>query len=120
MAQVNLVEKTVQMTHRSVIKYQLITHCFVKNLHVIDSELNCLTLLGASGETKLSDFCRNTVEEGIFKTEQTVRNFLTKVAKSGLVIKKGTNKKTVTLSPELKVQTKGNIMLNYKFIHIAT
>lgn len=117
---VNLVEKKVQMAHRDIIKYQLLTHCFINRIQPSDSELNCLTLLGAYGECELADFCNSAVEEKIFKTSQTVRNFLTKAEKKGLVYKEGSSRKKIQLNPELKVQTAGNILLDFKIAHIAT
>ena len=81
------------------------------------NELNCLTLLGAYGESKLSDFCHFAVAEGIFKTPQTVRNFLTKSAKVGLVEK--IEKKNIALIDSLKIQTEGSIVLDYKLIHVT-
>ena len=119
MAQANLVEKKVRLGHRDIIKFQLITQCFIKNLKLSDSELNCLTLLGAYGQCELSDFCNTTVTESIFKTSQTVRNFLTKAEKNNLVNKEGTSRKKISLNPELKVQTDGNIILDYKLFYVT-
>lgn len=120
MAKANLVEKKVVMPHRDIIKYQLITQCFINKVQASDSELNCLTLLGAYGECELADFCNSAVEEEIFKTSQTVRNFLTKAEKSGLVLKNGTSRKKILLNPALNVQTKGNIVLDYKIYYVVT
>ena len=121
MAKVNLVEKKVQMGHRDIIKFQLITHCFINGIQLSNSELNCLTLLGAYGECELADFCNSAVEEKIFKTAQTVRNFLTKLEKkTKIVLKSGTSRKKICLNPELKVQAAGNILLDYKIVHVVT
>jgi hypothetical protein len=120
MAKANVVDKKVMMSHRDIIKYQLITQCFINNVQTSDSELDCLTLLGAYGECELADFCNTAVDEGIFKTSQTVRNFLTKAEKSKLVLKMGTSRKKIQLNPELNVQTKGNIVLDYKIYYIVT
>jgi hypothetical protein len=119
MAQANLVTKKVRMGHRDIIKYQLVTYCFVHDIQLSNNELNCLTLLGAYGEHELSEFCNSAVEEKIFKTSQTVRNFLTKASKLKLVRKDGTNKKSISLAGELKIQTSGNIVLDYKLIYVT-
>ena len=119
MAQANLVEKKVRMGHRDIIKYQLMTQCFINNIRLSDSELNCLTLLGAYGECELSEFCNSTVDEGIFKTSQTVRNFLTKAERTQLVNKNGSSRKKILLNPSLKIQTLGNIVLDYKLFHVT-
>ena len=41
----NLVEKTVYMGHRDIIKYQLITESFIRKIRITESELDCLALL---------------------------------------------------------------------------
>ena len=120
MAKANLVQKKVKMGYRDIIQYQILTHCFMEKIKLSDNELNCLTLLGAYGDHELSEFCNSAVEEKIFKTPQTVRNFLTKACKLNLVNKEGTNKKQISLNTDLKVQTKGNIILDFKMFHIAS
>lgn len=117
----SIVDKKVQMTQREIIKYQLMTHCFVNRLQLSDSELDCLTLLAAYKECELSDFCNSAVDEKIFKTSQTVRNFLTKIEKIGnLIIKSGTSRKKIILNPALKIQSEGNILLDFKIYHVAS
>jgi hypothetical protein len=120
MAQANLVKKKVRMGHRDIIKYQLVTYCFTNQIQLSSNELSCLALLGAYGECELAEFCNSTVEEKIFKTSQTVRNFLTKACKLKLVKKDGSNKKRISLSPKLQVQTTGNIVLDFKLFYIVT
>jgi len=117
MAKANLVEKRVQMGHRDIIKYQLLTYCFMQDIRLSNNELDCLTLLGAYGEHGLSEFCKVTVEENIFKTAQTVRDFLTKAGDLKIVHKRGTNKKKISLSDKLEIQTKGNIVLDFKLVY---
>ena len=117
MSQANLVQKKVRMGHRDIIKYQLITHCFMNSIQLSNNELNCLTLLGAYGAYELSEFCNVAVEEDIFKTSQTVRNFLAKACKLKLVYKKGANKKKISLMKNMEIQAKGNIVLDYKIVY---
>ncbi len=117
MAQANLVQKKVRMGHRDIIKYQLVTHCFINNIQLSNNELDCLTLLGVSGENELSAFCNLSVDEKIFKTSQTVRNFLGKAVKNKLVYKTGTAKKRIGLGKSLSIQTDGNIVLDFKLVY---
>ena len=119
MAKAKLIQKKVVMSNRDIIKYQLLTHCFTRQIRLSNSELDCITLLAALGEIELSQFCNITVDEKIFKTAQTVRNFLTKASKINLVNKKGTNKKKILLHKDLQVETKGNIILDYKMYHVT-
>ena len=119
MAQANLVQKKVRMGQRDIIKYQLLTHCFINNIQLSNNELDCLTLLGVCGEFELSTFCTMAVDENIFKTSQTVRNFLGKAVKSKLVDKTGTSKKIIKLNDLLSVQTNGNIVLDFKVFYVT-
>ncbi len=121
MAKVKIIEKRVQMGHRDIIKYQLMTHFFINKVQISSSELDCLTLLGACGECNMSDFCNSAVEEAIFKVPQTVRNFITRAEKNKLVVKrKGDSKKKILLNPALNMCTEGNVLLDFKIAHIAT
>jgi len=119
MAKANLVEKKSRLGHRDIIKFQILTHCFLNDIPLSDNGLDCLTLLAAYGTHDLAEFCNIAVEEKIFKTAQTVRNFLTQAMNLGLVLKNGTNKKTVGVKEELQIMTNGNIVLNYTFGYAA-
>ena len=120
MAKANLVQKKVRMGQRDIIKYQLITYCFMNDIRLSNNELDCLTLFGAFVESELAEFCNLAVEEKIFKTAQTVRNFLTKAErKMNLIYKDGTNKKKIRLHDDLKIQTQGNIVLDFKIFHVT-
>lgn len=122
MAKAKFVEKRVRMNHRDIIKFQLITESFINRIHITNSELECLALLGAYGESELADFCNSIVSENIFSNPQTARNFLNKAAKAKLVVKKqvqGTNRKKIQLNPGFNIQTQGTIVLDYKIAHVA-
>ena len=119
MAKVNLVEKKAQLSRIGIIKFQLMTHCFMINLKLSNNELECLTLLGYNGDRDLAEFCNDSVQNNTFKTAQTVRNFLTKACTLNLVTKTGTNKKTIKLADELQIQTEGNIVLDFKIVHVT-
>jgi len=118
----SIVTKRTRMGHRDIIKFQLITETFINGLHITNSELNCLALLGAYGEYDMANFCGSIVEEEIFSNSQTVRNFLNKAAKSKLILKKttkGSNRKKVKLNPALNIQTDGTIVLDYKIAYVT-
>ena len=93
-------------------------YCYFKNLVVSDADCNCLTLLAAIGESDLTEFCNLAAEHSIFKSTQTVRNCLIKMEKMGLISKKARSKKKIALEPELMVMSRGNVLLNYKILHI--
>ena len=127
------------MSKADIIRYQLLTHCFIEHIKLSDCDLDCLTLLGAMGEKELAEFCsmpeisdekirqEKSYEEeyknkgkkkGLFGSAQTVRNFLTRQEKNGLVSKIGTSRKKIKLNPDLSVVAEGSIVLNYKIAYI--
>tara|TARA_R110000868_G_scaffold194855_1_gene440494 strand:+ start:588 stop:968 length:381 start_codon:yes stop_codon:yes gene_type:complete len=118
MALVNQVQKRVKMPKWDIVKFQILTHCYINSISVSESDLNCLTLLSFNEPVELTHFCydASSEEDWIFKSSQTVRNSINKAEKNGLVIKDSENKKLIMLSPTLKIQVKGTILLDYKFL----
>ncbi len=118
MAVVNQVRKTVRMDLWNIVKFQLATHCILKDLNVSDLDLNCLTFLAIGGEQPLTEFCDAATKNKIFGSSQSVRSAITKAEKKNLVYKNGGYNKLVKINPELKIQTSGNILLDYKFVSL--
>lgn len=117
MALVNQVQKKMVMPIKDIIKFQILTHCYLTKIALSDSDLECLTLLSIIGPIELSSFCFEASDEhSVFKSEQTVRNCINKCEKNALVIKDSNNKKIVMVNPDLKIQTEGSILLDYKFL----
>ncbi len=117
MAVVNQVQKKVKISKWQIVKYQILTHCYLNNIILSNSDLDCLTLLAFNQPIELSNFCSDASaeEDSIFKSPQSVRNSLNKSEKHKLIIKDSTNKKLILLNPSLKVQVNGNVLLDYKF-----
>jgi hypothetical protein len=117
MALVNQVQKKVVLPKWDLVKFQILTHCYINSITVSESDLNCLTLLSLNQPAELTEFCydASSEESWIFKSPQTVRNSISKSEKAGLVIKDPDNKKRVMINPEIKVLTEGSILLDYKF-----
>lgn len=118
MAVVNQVRKNVKMDLWSIVKFQIAMHCHLKALHVSDQDLSCLTFLALSGEKELTEFCEAATKNKIFGSSQSVRNAVTKAEKKQLLVKNGKNRKTIKLNPDLKIQISGNILLDYKVLHV--
>ena len=118
MALVNQVQKRVRMSKWNVVKFQILTHCYIKKILLSDSDLNCLTLLSFNEHIELTSFCydASSEEDPIFKSPQTVRNCINKAEKNNLVTKDIENKKLIKLNTELKIQTEGTILLDFKFL----
>jgi hypothetical protein len=56
----------------------------------------------------------------IFSSIQSVRNCLTKAEKKNLIKKEGKNRKKIYISPDVNVFSKGNILLDFKFLSVET
>ena len=120
MAIVNQVEKRVRMNSWQIVKYQILTHCYLYDIPVSEAELNCLTYLVFEGEQDLTLFCQKAFDKKIFSSTQSVRNCLTKSEKKGLIKKQGKNKKKIYINPDMNVNATGNVLLDYKFLCVET
>jgi hypothetical protein len=118
MALVNQVQKRVRLPKWEIVKFQILSHCYINRITMSESDLNCLTLLSFNEPIELSNFCldASSEEDWIFKSPQTVRNSINKAEKNGLVIKDVNNKKIIKINPDLKIQTDGIVLLDYKFV----
>jgi hypothetical protein len=120
MAIVNKVNKKVRMGKDDVIKYQILTHCFLNNIQISNSDLECLSELAKCGTKELTLFCEDISKKEIFKSAQSCRNALTKAEKKKLIIKNGSNKKTISINTNMNIQTEGSILLDYKILGVET
>ena len=120
MALVNKVDKRVKMSKDDIIKYQILTHCFLNDIQISNSDLECLCELAKCGTKELTHFCEDISKKEIFKSAQSCRNALTKAEKKKLIIKNGSNKKTISLNPDMNIQIEGTILLDYKILGIET
>jgi hypothetical protein len=106
-------------------------YCYFQGFSLSDSELECLVLLALNNEADISDFCNASCKESerdrepnlpyvqdIYANPQVVRNYLNKMERIGLIIKEGRNRKKIYLSADIQLQALGNILLDYKFIHV--
>ncbi len=118
MALVNKVDKKVKMSKDGVIKYQILTFCFLNDVQISASDLNCLTELARIGDCELTSFCKFVSDKHIFKSPQSARNAITKAEKKKLVNKIGNNRKSIRICNEMDIQTEGTILLDYKFLGV--
>jgi hypothetical protein len=120
MAIVNQVDKKMKMSKWDIVKYQILTHCYINKISVSEADLNCLTYLAIEGDQELTNFCNKAHTKDIFSSIQSVRNCLTKAEKKNLIKKEGKNKKKIFINPDIKVYCLGNILLDFKFLSIET
>ena len=115
---VNQVSKKVKLDKDILVKYQLLTHCYLEKINVSNADLDCLTMLAFNEEIELTEFCNYASDEGVFKTPQSVRNAIIKFERKGMIEKNGKSRKMIKLSDSLNIQVKGNVLLDYKFVSI--
>lgn len=120
MAIVNKVDKRVRLDKWGVVKYQLVTYCFLSFIQLSNAELNCLTYLALEGEQELTSFCNIIYDKKIFSSPQSARNCLAKLEKKGMIVKEGKNKKKIIMNPALNIYSNGNVLLDFKFISLET
>jgi hypothetical protein len=120
MALVNKIEKKIQVGRDEVIQYQILTYCFFNNIQISASDLNCLYSLALMEGIELTVFCEKISKLGIFKSSQSCRNALSKAEKKGLIVKKGNNKKTIVLNPDMDIQIEGTLFLDFKILGIES
>ena len=118
MAIVNQIEKKIVMTNWEVVKYQIITHCYISKIQISEADLNCLTLLALEGDQELTSFCSKVYDKKIFSSPQSTRNSIAKCEKKSLIVKEGKNKKKIFLNPDIKLISSGNILLNFKILSV--
>lgn len=118
MAIVNKVDKKVRLDKWDIVKYQLLTHCYLNKITVSDADLNCLTFLALEGDQELTTFCNKAHVKEIFSSTQSVRNCLTKAEKKSLIKKEGKNKKKLFINPDINIYSNGNVFLDYKFLSV--
>lgn len=120
MSLVNLIQKKARMSVPEIIRFQLMLHCYLKDLPVSGADLDCFAALATQGEVELTEFCIDVSVSGIFKSPQSVRNCIARAEKLGIVTKSGKGRKKILINPDLQVQTKGDIVLDLKAFHIDT
>lgn len=122
MALVNQIKLEYRMELWDIVRFQIAFYCHLNKISITEQNLDCLTLLGISGETEIGDFCDNSSKNGIFKNHQSARTALQLLEKKELIttFKIGKTKKQMKLHNKLVVQTKGNIFVNLKILRIET
>lgn len=118
MAKLTLVDKKAEVSSWTIVKIQVLLHCEINQLNISEADTNALVHLIKLGETELSLFCiEASSDPRMFKSPQSVRNFVSKAEKQNLIVKKGTTKKKISINPELGIVTNAsNLLLDYKFL----
>ena len=93
-------------------------HCELNGINISEADSNALVHLIKLGETELSFFCIEASSDArMFKSAQSVRNFVSKAEKQKLIVKKGNTKKKISINPDLGIVTEAeNLLIDYKFL----
>ena len=91
-----LVQKNRSETRYNMVKLQLYLHLFFNRISLTDSELDCATYLALLGYD--NQFFKRIVEKGVFKSEQSARNCMSKLKNAKLIVKED---KVWKISPEV-------------------
>lgn len=105
------------MTRESIIRFQIMLHCYLNDIHITPAKLQCLTLLGLEGECDLPRFCEMMREKGVFTSMESARNTLAGIEQLKLVIKEGGWRKIIKLHPDMQIQTIGTIWVDIDILH---
>ena len=118
MAKLTIVDKKAQVSVWSILKLQIMIHCELNGINISEADSNALVHLIKLGETELSLFCIEASSDArMFKSAQSVRNFVSKAEKQKLIIKKGSTKKKISINPDLGIVTEAeNLLIDYKFL----
>lgn len=118
MAKLTIVDKKSQVSVWSILKLQIMIHCELNGINISEADSNALVHLIKLGETELSFFCIEASSDArMFKSAQSVRNFVSKAEKQKLIVKKGNTKKKISINPDLGIVTEAeNLLIDYKFL----
>jgi len=107
-----VVQQNLEMDLHNLIKYQLVNYCFVQDMHLSPNQLETLTYLSEWGEMNMSDFCEKISDDlEIYKSAQTVRNFILDCIKDKLVVRTGKGSKNIEITSDAELLCEGNIVI---------
>jgi len=102
-----VISKKVKLSLDELIRYQIITYCFIHDITLSHTEVETLKKLALVGRTTLNTFCKS----------QSERNIINELEKAKLVIKSRKYNKIVEVNPELNLVGSGTTLLDYKFLY---
>jgi hypothetical protein len=127
--EVKKINKKLRLSTTDIVRYQLLTEIlFFKNEYLIPSDLEILTLLVMWGPIELGGFCASAAKviypkslpEELSTRAQNIRNRIVKLEKRNIIIKSKTGRKVIVLNPDIDIQSKGNILLDYNYLALDT
>ena len=126
--QVQKIVKKYRINRYKLVRYQiLVEYVFVRELDLIPTDIDLLTLLGLQGEVELSKFCvmcvkrlhKDVAAEQFHIKSQNIRNRIEKLTKRELIEKVDKKKRMIRLKGFDVLRT-GDILLNYNFLSLES
>ena len=93
-----LVQKNRTETRYNMVKLQLYLHLFFNKIDLTQSELECATSLAIHGYD--NQFYKKVVDRGVFKSEQSARNCMSKLKSANIIVKED---KVWKINPEISL-----------------
>lgn len=113
-------ERKIPLSLFDIIRFQINLYCFLNNIRISPAQLDTLAYLGMWGKINFSDFCEQIVDEQeLFSNPQTVRNYILKCVRDGMVERKGRGKKLIDLSDKFELLNDGTILIDMKVYHVS-
>lgn len=111
---VNIWNRIVEMEPEEIIRFQISLHATFTNTHLTKGEIDVLVYIVTKNNTPLKDLCRDMVSTNKFASQQSIRNTIDSLEDKKMLVKTGTYKKLVTLSPDIIIQTVPPILVDIK------
>lgn len=106
------------LTREQLVRFHLMFYCWVNGIHLTNSEMNSCVLLGLLGKKPLGEFIQLCLEHKLQKGEETTRNVIGNLCKDKQMILtevgKKRNMRNVYLTPDIKLSTDLNTLLNIR------
>jgi uncharacterized protein YihD (DUF1040 family) len=105
-----LVKKVeILKSNKEVIRFQIYLYCFLNDLVFSKNEIECLSRFYLYGIT--DEVIKNLIRDNVYKNEQIIKNFLSRLKKLEIIEKVGKEKR---LTKKLNIVVDDIILYNLK------
>lgn len=104
-----LVQKNRIESRYNMVRLQFFLHDYFNSLGLTSSDLDCATNLAIYGYD--SSFFKKVVDKGVFRSEQSARNCMSKLRSAQVLVKNG---KGWSVNPEISIGVDDVILLQLK------
>ena len=106
----------VMLDLRKIVEMQIHLHFLMQGRILSPRLCTCLAIIAEKGEMQLTDVCNEAYDEEIYENPMSARCALNKAVNEGILVKGSAgHRKTLSLSPDVDVVSRGSMVLNYSF-----